>query len=354
MYAGKDPYFIHSLPDQLRRHRADGAHRGRRHAHGDLLAGPAVLRRHLVAGRSAAAVGAQAHERSTGRAGAREGRLTALLATGWRMPEPFMSKGRDGTTEIWGVIIRPTNFDPSRKYPVIENIYAGPQGSFVPKTFSTQTGMNAARRARASSSCRSTAWAPRIARRRSTTWRGRTSAMPASRIGSSGTRRSRRSTRTTTSRASASTARRRAARTRPARVLFHPEFYKVAVFELRLPRQPDGQDLVERAVDGMADRPALRRVVQRRQRAQAQGPLMLLVPEMDTNVDPASTMQVVNALIQANKTFELVVVPGANHGAGGAVQHAQAQRLVRQAPARARAAELERDHGHDAGRRRRR
>jgi dipeptidyl aminopeptidase/acylaminoacyl peptidase len=45
---------------------------------------------------------------------------------------------------------------------------------------------------------------------------------------------------------------------------------------------------------------------------------MLLVPELDTNVDPASTMQVVNALIRENKTFELVVVPGANHGAGGA------------------------------------
>jgi len=49
-----------------------------------------------------------------------------------------------------------------------------------------------------------------------------------------------------------------------------------------------------------------------------QGKLMLLVPELDTNVDPASTMQVVDALIRASKTFELVVVPGANHGAGGA------------------------------------
>ena len=77
------------------------------------------------------------------------------------------------------------------------------------------------------------------------------------------------------------------------------------------------------------------------------GRLMLLVPEMDTNVDPASTMQVVNALIRAGKTFELVVVPGANHGAGGAVQHAQAQRLVREAPARARSAELERGQRHD-------
>ena len=51
--------------------------------------------------------------------------------------------GRDGKTDIWGVIIRPTNFEPSKKYPVIEYIYAGPQGSFVPKFFSTQIGMQA-------------------------------------------------------------------------------------------------------------------------------------------------------------------------------------------------------------------
>jgi dienelactone hydrolase len=49
-----------------------------------------------------------------------------------------------------------------------------------------------------------------------------------------------------------------------------------------------------------------------------QGQLMLVVPELDTNVDPSSTLQLANALIRANKTFELVTVPGANHGAGGA------------------------------------
>ena len=46
------------------------------------------------------------------------------------------------------------------------------------------------------------------------------------------------------------------------------------------------------------------------------GKLLLIVGEMDTNVDPASTMQVVNALIRADKDFELLVVPGSNHGAG--------------------------------------
>ena len=55
----------------------------------------------------------------------------------------FVAKGRDGTTDIYGVIIRPTNFDPTKKYPVIENIYAGPQDSFVPKTFAAQLGMQA-------------------------------------------------------------------------------------------------------------------------------------------------------------------------------------------------------------------
>src|SRR5262249_21191670 len=70
-----------------------------------------------------------------------KGDMTDLLATGWKPPEVFVSKARDGQTDIWGVIIRPTNFDATKKYPVIENIYAGPQCSFVPKVFSTQTGM---------------------------------------------------------------------------------------------------------------------------------------------------------------------------------------------------------------------
>jgi dipeptidyl aminopeptidase/acylaminoacyl peptidase len=49
-----------------------------------------------------------------------------------------------------------------------------------------------------------------------------------------------------------------------------------------------------------------------------EGKLLLIVGEMDTNVDPASTMQVVDALIRANKDFDLLVVPGAGHSIGGA------------------------------------
>ena len=43
------------------------------------------------------------------------------------IPEIFVAKGRDGVTDIWGIVCRPRNLDPTKKYPIIENIYAGPQ-----------------------------------------------------------------------------------------------------------------------------------------------------------------------------------------------------------------------------------
>jgi len=49
-----------------------------------------------------------------------------------------------------------------------------------------------------------------------------------------------------------------------------------------------------------------------------QGKLLLIVGELDRNVDPASTMQVVDALIKADKDFDMLVVPGSGHGLGGA------------------------------------
>ena len=85
--------------------------------------------------------------------------IAALVAAGFKPPEVFTAKGRDGKTDIWGVIVRPTNFDPKKKYPVIENIYAGPHGSFVPKTFAAlHRGCSAHAPSWALSSSRSTGW----------------------------------------------------------------------------------------------------------------------------------------------------------------------------------------------------
>ena len=57
----------------------------------------------------------------------------ALLSQGWRMPQPFVSKGRDGATEIYGVIYRPINS--AETCPVVEHIYASPQSSYAPASF---------------------------------------------------------------------------------------------------------------------------------------------------------------------------------------------------------------------------
>lgn len=69
------------------------------------------------------------------------GDITELTKAGWRAPEVFSALGRDGKTDIWGVIFRPINYDPLKKYPVIEYIYAGPHSSHVPKSFSAYNQM---------------------------------------------------------------------------------------------------------------------------------------------------------------------------------------------------------------------
>jgi dipeptidyl aminopeptidase/acylaminoacyl peptidase len=242
--------------------------------------------------------------------------VTELLATGWRMPEVFTSKARDGQTDIWGIIIRPTNFDPARKYPVVENIYAGPQGSFVPKTFSTQAGMQAIAEfgfivvqidgmgtSNRSKAFHDVAWQnlgdagfpDRII------WHKAVAAKYAyydlTRVGIYGT----------------SAGGQNAA----GALLFHPEFYHVAYSNSGCHDNRMDKIWWNEQWMGWPIGPHYGASSNVDNAHKLQGKLMLLVPELDTNVDPASTLQVADALIRANKTFELVVVPGANHGAGG-------------------------------------
>ncbi len=61
--------------------------------------------------------------------------ITDLLATGWKPGEEFTAKARDGVTDIWGVIWKPSHFDSTRTYPVIDHIYPGPLISPVTKDF---------------------------------------------------------------------------------------------------------------------------------------------------------------------------------------------------------------------------
>lgn len=62
--------------------------------------------------------------------------LSRLEATGWKMPETFVVKSDDGVVDIYGNMWKPMDFDPTKKYPIILNIYPGPQTESVNDTFS--------------------------------------------------------------------------------------------------------------------------------------------------------------------------------------------------------------------------
>ena len=246
-----------------------------------------------------------------------EADASALAAGGWKPPEVFVAKGRDGKTDIWGIICRPKDFDPSKKYPVIESIYAGPQGSFVPKgfsparRFSTLTdlgfivvqmdGMGTANRSKAfHDACwkdlKDAGFPDRIPWHRAAAKAH--PEMDLTRVGIYGTS--------------------AGGQNATGGVLFHPEFYKVAVsacgcHDNRMDKAswneqwmgyPVGPQYAESSNVDNAHR--------------LQGKLMLIVGEMDSNVPPESTYRLCDALIRADKDFDLVMVPNANHGMGGA------------------------------------
>jgi dipeptidyl-peptidase 4 len=62
--------------------------------------------------------------------------VSRLLAAGFQYPEMFHVKAADGITDLYGVMYKPFDFNPSRKYPVIEYVYPGPQTESVTKSFS--------------------------------------------------------------------------------------------------------------------------------------------------------------------------------------------------------------------------
>lgn len=242
--------------------------------------------------------------------------ITEVTAAGWKAPEVFNAKGRDGETDIWGIIIRPTDFDPNKKYPVIEYIYAGPHDSFVPKSFSIVhegsalaelgfivvqiDGMGTANRSKAFhdvcwKNIKDAGFPDRIK------WINDAAAkypeMDIEKVGIYGTSAGGQSS--------------------TGALLFHPEFYKVAVsscgcHDNRMDKiwwneqwmgYPIGKEYIESSNVENAHL--------------LEGNLMLILGELDNNVDPASTLQVVDKLIEHNKEFEFVMLPGERHTSGG-------------------------------------
>jgi dipeptidyl aminopeptidase/acylaminoacyl peptidase len=70
-----------------------------------------------------------------------KGDITSLLASGWVAPTPFKVKARDNETDLYGLMYKPSNFDPSKKYPILNYLYPGPQsGSVGSRAFSPARG----------------------------------------------------------------------------------------------------------------------------------------------------------------------------------------------------------------------
>jgi dipeptidyl aminopeptidase/acylaminoacyl peptidase len=243
------------------------------------------------------------------------GDITELVKIGWKAPEAFAAPGRDGKTAIWGIIIRPSNFDPAKQYPVIENIYAGPQGSFVPKAFFAYNqmqsqaelgfivvqidGMGTSNRSKA---FHDVAWQDlgdagfpdRIL------WHKAVAAKyqwyDITRVGIYG--------------GSAG------GQNALGGLLFHPEFYKSGIAYAGCHDNRMDKIWWNEQWMGWPIGPQYSASSNVDNAYRLQGDLLLVVGELDTNVDPSSTMQVVNQLIKHNKNFDLLVVPGANHPAG--------------------------------------
>ncbi len=240
---------------------------------------------------------------------------SALVQMGFEPPIPFEGTAADGKTPLYGVIVRPTDFDPAKKYPVLENIYTGPQGFFAPKTFGAAVRLQ---------SMAELGFVVVMVDGRGTTGRSRDFHdfsyhdmgnvfidhvtmieemarkypwMDSTRVGIYGT--------SAGGYGSAHA------------FLQFPDFYKVCVstsgdHDPRLDKAwwnelyqgwPVGKDYVEQANETLAD--------------SLKGHLLLIHGDIDDNVNPTETMHLVDALMTAGKPFDMLLVPNMYHGDSG-------------------------------------
>ncbi|MDX1591924.1 MAG: DPP IV N-terminal domain-containing protein [Balneolaceae bacterium] len=257
-----------------------------------------------------------------------EADASEVFEAGWRAPQPFVVKGRDGETDIHGIMFLPSDFDPEKTYPIVNSIYPGPQtGSIGGRSFSTS------RRGQAHALAElgfvvvqvDAMGTPFRSREFHTAYYGDMSdnGLPdqiaameqlaerydfidierAGIYGHSG------------------------GGFATASALFqYPEFFKVGVssagnhdnrgytyywgekYQGLLEETGDGEDTYTNQANHL-------------QAENLEGKLMISYGTMDTNVHPSMTLLVVNELIRHNKDFELIVMPNRGHGFGNEPYH---------------------------------
>ncbi|TKC08959.1 S9 family peptidase [Pedobacter frigoris] len=237
-----------------------------------------------------------------------------------RKAEPFVAKGRDGKTNIYGIVCLPSDLDSTRSYPIVEYIYAGPHDSFVPKNFVAygemqslanlgfvvvqMDGMGTANRSKAfhdvcwknladSGFPDRILWIKAMAKKYAFA--------DTSRVGIFGTS--------------------AGGQSALGALLFHPEFYNAAVsacgcHDNRVDKQIWNEQWMGYPVGAHYDQQS-----NVTNAYKLKGALLLVVGELDSNVPPESTYRVANELIKAKKTFDLLTIPGAGHTDGGVYGH---------------------------------
>jgi dipeptidyl aminopeptidase/acylaminoacyl peptidase len=263
--------------------------------------------------------------------------LTRLKAAGWKPPTPIVVKARDGQTDLYGLMFTPTNLDPNKKYPIVDNIYPGPQGGSIgaggsgARSFTASRGDNQAlaelgfvvvqidgmcnplRSKKFHDSCygdmadntlpdqvsglkQLAAKYPYIDIDKVGVW------------GHSG--------------GGFATA---------AAMFRYPDFFKVGISESGNHDNREYEDDWGERYIGLLTKDSNGKSNYEDQANETwaknlKGKLLLAHGTMDDNVPPYNTMLVVDALIKANKDFDLIMIPNARHGYGSASNYMMRRR----------------------------
>jgi dipeptidyl-peptidase-4 len=259
--------------------------------------------------------------------------ISKLLATGWKPPMPITMTANDGKTDLYGLLFRPTSFDPAKQYPIVNNVYPGPQtGSTGSRSFTaargdrqalaelgfivvTIDGMGTPGRSKAFQDAyygamgRDNTIPDQIAGMRQLAQQYPWIDLDRAGIwGHSGG-----GFATTTA------------------MFRFPDFFKAGIAESGNHDQRVNEDdwgeryqgLLVRNPDGTDNYDA---EANQNYAKNLKGKLLLAHGTMDTNVPPNQTLMIVDALVKANKDFELLMLPNANHGYGSASNYMMRRR----------------------------
>ena len=253
--------------------------------------------------------------------------LTALFDAGYKFPEPFKAKANDGITDIYGVIYKPFDFDETKKYPLIEYVYPGPQTEAVEKSFSAdyrwsrkdmlaQIGFIVVTLGNRGGHPDRSKWyhnygygnlrdygladkkyvAEQLAARHDFIDINKVGIFGHSGGGFMST----------------------------AAILVYPDFFKVAVSSagnhdnaIYNSWWSESHHGIEKELDKDGNIEYKYEIDNNQDLAKnLKGHLLLVTGDMDNNVHPAATMRVVDALIKENKRFSFMILPGQRHGFG--------------------------------------